>query len=295
MWQFISEQISEHSGHLFVCQNRQPVPGGDTHQCAVIRDDSRRYFVKYRQINSPLNTELDAEADGLKALAVSACIHTPKVICHGVVEENHKHYEYLVLQYLKLSQTVNEDWHTCGKKIAHLHKTTAGEFYGWPRDNFIGRSPQINTTTSCWATFFAESRIGVMLEQLAHEGHVWCNIDVCTTQIYQFLKPHQPQPSLLHGDLWSGNVGFSHQQPVVFDPAVYYGDRETDIAMTELFGRLPEAFYQGYNAIWPLHEDYPQRRKLYQLYHILNHAVLFGGHYLQAAQDDIIQLNQQLL
>ena len=295
MWQFISEQISEHSGHLFVCQNRQPVAGGDTHQCAVIRDDSQRYFVKYRTLTSVDNTELDAEADGLKALANAACIRTPKVICYGVLEEEHQLHEYLVMQYLKLSQSASEDWLTCGKQLAHLHRTTSGPEYGWPRNNYIGRSVQVNTATDSWATFFAESRIGAMLELLARQGHVWCNIDVCTTQIYHFLQGYQPQPSLLHGDLWSGNLGFHHHQPVLFDPAVYFGDRETDVAMTELFGRLPDAFYEGYNAIWALDEGYRSRRKLYQLYHILNHAVLFGGHYLQAAQDDIVQLNQQLL
>ena len=199
------------------------------------------------------------------------------------------------MQYLKLSQSASEDWLTCGKQLAHLHRTTSGPEYGWPRDNYIGRSVQVNTATDSWATFFAESRIGAMLELLARQGHVWCNIDVCTTQIYHFLQDYQPQPSLLHGDLWSGNLGFHHHQPVLFDPAVYFGDRETDVAMTELFGRLPDAFYEGYNAIWPLDEGYRSRRKLYQLYHILNHAVLFGGHYLQAAQDDIVQLNQQLL
>lgn len=295
MWQFISEQISEHSGHLFVCQNRQTVAGGDTHQCAVIRDDNHRYFVKYRELDAVDSAELDAEADGLNALATADCIRTPRVICYGVLTENQRHYEYLVLQYMKLSQDASEDWFACGSQLARLHQTATGAQYGWPRDNFIGRSPQVNTLADNWATFFAESRIGAMLEILARQGHIWCNIDVCTTQIYQFLQHYQPQPSLLHGDLWSGNLAFHHHQPVVFDPAVYFGDRETDIAMTELFGRLPDGFYQGYNNSWPLDKDYPRRRKLYQLYHILNHAVLFGGHYLQAAQDDIIQLNQQLL
>lgn len=294
MWQFISEQISEHSGHVFVCQKHQAVTGGDTHQCAVIRDDSRRYFVKYRTLSETDSTELDAEADGLTALAKADCIRTPGVICAGVLEEEQQRHEYLVLQYLTLSQHDDEDWQTCGSQLAQLHKTTHGSAYGWPRDNFIGRSVQVNTCSNSWATFFAECRIGAMLELLARQQHIWCNIDICVTQLYQFLHQHQPQPSLLHGDLWRGNLGFHHHQPVLFDPATYYGDRETDIAMTELFGRLPATFYQGYNANWPLGEDYLERREVYQLYHILNHAVLFGGHYLQVAQDGIVQLNQKL-
>lgn len=294
MWQFISEQISQSSGHLFVCQNYQPVAGGDTHQCAVVRDDSRRYFVKFRPLPSPTDTELDAEADSLSALAATGTINTPKVICFGVLEDQQQQFEYLVLQYLKLSQSNNEDWFTLGQQLANLHKHPAGSHYGWTRDNFIGRSIQVNTPCESWPSFFAESRIGVMLELLARQGHIWCNIDVCTTRIFQFLKTHQPQASLLHGDLWSGNVGFHHHMPVIFDPAIYRGDRETDIAMTELFGKLPRAFYDGYDATWPLNSHYPQRRKLYQLYHVLNHAVLFGGHYLQTAQENITQLNQQL-
>lgn len=294
MWQFISEQISENTGHLFVCHNRQTVAGGDTHQCAIVRDDSRRFFVKYRTLQNGDRTELDAEADGLEALSAADSIQTPRVICHGQLVEQNIRYEYLVLQYLRLTHGPSEDWFKCGEQLAFLHQQGDFKNFGWHRNNFIGKSRQVNTWQPDWASFFAENRIGAMLEALASQGHSWCNIDVCATRVHHFLASHKPKAALLHGDLWSGNVGFHLHRPVVYDPAVYIGDRETDIAMTELFGRLPEAFYDGYDSVWPLPEDYPKRRKLYQLYHILNHALMFGGHYLHVAQQEITQINQQL-
>lgn len=294
MWQFISETISEVTGNLFVCQHRQVLHGGDSHQSVMIRDESRRFFVKYRDMRHPNDLELDAEADGLSALEKTQCIKTPSVICHGVIEENGTLQEYLVLQYLKMQHGSSELWQRCGEQLAALHRQPTTNRFGWQRNNFIGQSRQINEFHSSWAQFYAEFRIGIMLELLATKGHKWCNIDVCVTRIHQHLQHHQPLPSLVHGDLWHGNIGFHHDVPVIFDPAVYIGDRETDIAMTELFGRLPEAFYEGYQATWSLDPDYTSRRKLYQLYHILNHAVLFGGQYLNTAQQDVHQICQQL-
>ena len=294
MWQFISETISEVTGHLFVCQHRQVLHGGDSHQSVMIRDDARRYFVKYRTMEHANDMALDAESDGLTALANTGCITVPAVICHGVIEENGALHEYLVLQYFKMHHASSALWQACGEQLATLHRAPTTNRFGWHRNNFIGQSRQMNEFVSSWAQFYAEFRVGVMLEQLAAKGHKWCNIDVCVTRIHQYLQHHQPLPSLVHGDLWHGNIGFSHQQPAIFDPAVYIGDRETDIAMTELFGRLPQAFYDGYQATWALDPDYASRRKLYQLYHILNHAVLFGGQYLTTAQQDVLQICQQL-
>ncbi|MFS1703796.1 fructosamine kinase family protein [Alteromonas sp. AMM-1] len=294
MWQFISETISEVTGNLFVCQHRQVLHGTDSHQSVMIRDDARRYFVKYRTMKHPNDLALDAEAEGLAALAATQCIKTPAVICQGVIEENGGLQEYLVLQFLKLQPASGALWWRCGEQLALMHRSPTTNRFGWHRHNFIGQTRQTNEFTSGWAQFFAEYRIGVMLESLARQGHKWCNIDVCVTRIHTFLQHHQPLPSLVHGDLWHGNIGFCHNQPVIYDPAVYIGDRETDIAMTELFGKLPEAFYEGYQSTWPLEPDYAKRRKLYQLYHVLNHAVLFGGQYLITAQQDVNQICQQL-
>ena len=144
-----------------------------------------------------------------------------------------------------------------------------------------------------WADFFAEKRIGSMLERLASIG-TWKsgdgNIDDIVTRVRHLLSLHQPHPSLLHGDLWAGNAGFNKKGPVLFDPAVYVGDAETDLAMAELFGGFPQSFFEGYHHHTPIEKNYRLRKPIYQLYHILNHGLLFGAHYIAQAKqilDDI--------
>jgi fructosamine-3-kinase len=151
--------------------------------------------------------------------------------------------------------------------LAKLHRVT-GPRFGWHRDNHIGLSPQQNSWCDDWATFFWERRIRPQAER--------AGLQIKRTKL---LENHKPQPSLLHGDLWSGNVGFTAEGPVIFDPAVYYGDREADLAMTELFGGFPDEFYRAYDEAFPLEEGYEQRKHLYNLYHLLNHLNIFGEGY----------------
>jgi fructosamine-3-kinase len=150
-----------------------------------------------------------------------------------------------------------------------------GPRFGWPRDNYIGATPQANAWCDDWAEFWRERRLRPQLEQARSKG-----FDLGKIALEDLLIKHQPEPALLHGDLWSGNAGFTAEGPVVFDPAVYYGDREADLAMTELFGGFPREFYDAYNEAWPLEAGYAQRKHLYNLYHLLNHLNLFGGGYL---------------
>jgi protein-ribulosamine 3-kinase len=159
------------------------------------------------------------------------------------------------------------DYAALGRMLAALHRQT-GPRFGWHRDNYIGLSPQLNGWCDDWSEFWRERRLG---PQAARAG-VRINMDR--------IELHQPQPSLLHGDLWSGNAGFTPEGPVVYDPAVYYGDREADLAMTELFGGFPRAFYDAYNEVLPLAEGYERRKHVYNLYHLLNHLNLFGAGYL---------------
>jgi fructosamine-3-kinase len=156
--------------------------------------------------------------------------------------------------------------------------------YGWQEDNFVGLTLQSNLWQKKWSCFFAEQRIGFMLQLLSEKGYISDNIDDVVEVIKSLLSGHNPTASMLHGDLWQGNTGFHNNQPVLYDPALYFGDRETDLAMTELFNRFPESFYQGYEDVWPLETDYQYRKPIYQLYHVLNHALLFGGHYLDSAK-----------
>lgn len=194
-----------------------------------------------------------------------------------------------MLEHIALKEASEPSWFELGEALALLHREK-GEHYGADKSNFIGKTPQPNSWSDDWADFFAEHRIGFMLQELAKHSIHFVNIDSAVEAVKQQLKNHQPLPSLLHGDLWVGNVGFHNQHPVLFDPANYFGDRETDIAMSELFAGFPPSFYEGYKAAWPLDSGYQDRKIIYQLYHILNHALLFGGHYTKSAKTTFEQL-----
>jgi protein-ribulosamine 3-kinase len=214
-----------------------------------------------------------AEADGLAALR-AAGMRAPEPLSHGVAARN----AYLVLEYLDLNG--RKDFAALGRMLASTHRK-AGPRFGWQRDNYIGATPQPNAWCDDWSRFWMERRLRPQLELARRNGF---RIELPETSL---LEDHQPTPSLLHGDLWSGNAGFTADGPVVFDPAVYYGDREADLAMTELFGGFPREFYRAYNELWPLDEGYPRRKHLYNLYHLLNHLNLFGGGYLAQVQSTL--------
>ena len=286
MWHFISEQISSALDMPFICQHQKVAPGGDTHQSFVIRDDRHRFFVKVHPLEE--HRPLRCEADGLTALANVDGVSVPKVITCGELEVEHTTMEYLVLSHLRFNSTraANDDFEL-GKMVASLHQARDYSHYGWREDNFIGASTQYNGWFENWADFFAQRRIGSMLERLAHQGTTLTNHEQLVEKVRTVLASHQPTPSLLHGDLWSGNAGVTSRGPVIFDPAVYVGDAETDLAMTALFGGFSSAFYEGYQSRCAISEDYPTRKPIYQLYHILNHALLFGSGYANQAKSII--------
>ena len=217
----------------------------------------------------------DAEREGLQALR-DAGVRVPQVLEQGVQGGEAR----LVLEFLELK--AQGDWAALGRMLAGLHRH-AGPRFGWPRDNYIGATPQRNGWRDEWAAFFTECRLAPQLELARANGYA---IDI--GKALDALRGHRPQPSLLHGDLWRGNAGFTPEgAPVLFDPAVYYGDREADLAMTELFGGFPEMFYQAYEASYPLDPAYERRKPLYNLYHLLNHLNLFGGGYLEQVRSTL--------
>ena len=238
--------------------HRQPVAGGCIHRCYRVAEG----FLKVNEAR--LADAFAAEADGLAALRAAGCT-APEPIEHGVDAGE----AYLLMQWMDLRD--RGDFAALGRMLARVHEST-GKQFGWARDNYIGATAQHNRPASDWRTFWREQRLEPQLELARRHGFSVDAKDVCDV-----LEGHAPQPSLVHGDLWSGNVGFTAEGPVLFDPAVYYGDREVDLAMTELFGGFPSAFYSAYG---PMPAGYEVRKHLYNLYHLLNHLNLFGGGYL---------------
>ncbi|MBI5040687.1 MAG: fructosamine kinase family protein [Gammaproteobacteria bacterium] len=284
-WQHISEHI-EHETGVQIRGGRDAIGGGCINQAVRIAGEGRDFFVKFNVVSK--SDMFVAEAEGLRELAATRTIRVPEPVCWGVAGDT----AYLVLDHLEFGH--GDKGAVLGEQLAALHRVTRADF-GWHRDNTIGSTPQINTPCVDWITFWRERRFGFQLE-LAQRNGLGGDVLRLGGQLMDRLDGlfdgYHPRPSLLHGDLWSGNHGYlADGMPVIFDPAVYFGDREADVAMTELFGGFGADFYAGYRAAWPLDVGYATRKTLYNLYHILNHANLFGGGYEQQA----LRMIQQLL
>ena len=290
-WMALAHRIGAATGQPFVIRQHQPVGGGCIHSAWRVSDGHRDYFVKHNEAAClPL---FETEAAGLAELAATATVRVPEPLGHGVAAG----YAYLVLEYLPLGGSSAGAMERLGRQLAALHRQPQPHF-GWRRDNFIGSTPQPNPHSVDWIAFWGEQRLGFQLELAARNGYgdTWLRRgQALRTRLESLFAGYRPTPALLHGDLWSGNVGCTVAgEPVVFDPAVYYGDREADLAMTELFGGFSDRFYAAYREAFPLAAGYPQRRTLYNLYHILNHLNLFGGGYRTQAERMIDQLLAEL-
>jgi protein-ribulosamine 3-kinase len=258
--------------------------GGCSHRAWILEGGGSRYFAKINDISQEDN--FAAEADGLAALA-AAGVRVPSPLCRGIAGAQ----AFLVLEYLDLGRT--GDPAALARALVAVH-SVHHEHYGWHRDNYIGASPQRNRRCGSWADFWGETRLVPQLElagrnrlgrTLAQKG------ERLIAAVPELLGGHMPAAALLHGDLWGGNSGFlADGTPVLFDPAVYCGDREADVAMTELFGGFPPSFYSAYREAAPLAPGYSVRKTLYNLYHVLNHANIFGGAYAGQAERMMEQL-----
>lgn len=283
-WSDIAARITEATGEHFVPHDARALHGGCINRALLLSDGTRRYFLK---LNSPQRLDMfEAEAAGLEALAAPGVLRIPRVICHGLADEQ----SVLVLEYLALDGRL--DGARAGEALAALHAVTAKHF-GWHRDNTIGATPQDNTPSSDWAAFWRERRLAPQLALAAAQGHGGRlqRDGERLLDVLDALLDHAPAASLLHGDLWGGNIGATTSgEPVIFDPAVYYGDREADLAMTELFGGFDDRFYHSYRHCWAIDPGYTTRKVLYNLYHVLNHYNLFGGAYARQARGMIDQL-----
>lgn len=228
----------------------------------------------------------EAEVDGLNELRSAGAVRVPEVIDCGVAGGEC----YLDLERLHFERPAAGTERRFGEQLANLHRHTR-ERFGWFRDNTIGLTPQKNDWSEDWVDFFRQYRLRLQLELAAANGYALRKLgDALCDNLPQLFVGYEPMASLLHGDLWSGNWGCVNGEPVIFDPAVYYGDRESDIAMTMLFGGFGKPFYEAYDKAWPMAPGHEQRLKLYQLYHVLNHLNLFGSSYLGRAMELLNEL-----
>lgn len=267
------------------------IGGGCINSAYQLKTEQRSYFIK---VNQPsLSLMFEAEALGLQEMAATKSARVPEVICQGANQQ----HSYLVLEYIPLRGLRGDGNIALGEQLAHMHNVKQ-PFFGWQMDNTIGSTPQINDQRHDWLTFWRVDRLGQQLTfaaQNGYTGRLQSRGEKLIDNLDKLLENHQPQPSLLHGDLWGGNAAADDLgQPVIFDPACYYGDRETDLAMTELFGGFGRDFFAAYNSVYPVDSGYSTRKTLYNLYHILNHLNLFGGGYMGQAESMIDQLLSEI-
>ncbi len=288
-WPTLCAHIAEITGDDARPGARTSVGGGCINDAHRLQCGANQYFIKTNHAG-----KLDmfiAEAQGLQALASSETLRVPQPICWGTEQEQ----AYLVLENLSLGGEGSQA--RLGEQLAALHGHT-GPRYGWERHNTIGSTPQMNTPDDSWVDFWRHHRLGYQLNLAGRNGYggrLQSLGDQVLERFPVLFHTYTPTASMLHGDLWSGNYSFTQQgEPVIFDPAFYYGDRETDLAMMELFGGFSRECFAAYRSAYPVDEGYGVRKRLYQLYHILNHANLFGGGYASQAESIMASLLSEL-
>ncbi len=280
-WEEIAAAIGHATGEAFAVEQAAGVGGGCINTAWRLEGAGRRYFVK---LNAAEQLDMfEAEAQGLREMADTGTVRVPEPIAWGTSGVQ----AYLAMEYLPTGPETSVAMERFGRELARMHRHTQPRF-GWHRDNTIGSTPQVNTPSADWSAFWRAQRLGFQLELAARNGYrgsLQRKGEALLDSFPGLFRGHSPAPSLLHGDLWSGNCAVGADgAPLIFDPAVYYGDREADLAMTELFGGFSAAFYAAYREEWPLDAGYELRKVLYNLYHVLNHLNLFGGGYRSQAE-----------
>ncbi len=279
-WPAVIDGINAAGGS--VSHNAKPVPvsGGDISAAWRLGD----VFLK----TGPASVldMFSAEADGLREIAATKTLRVPEVLACGTSASS----SYIAMEWIDFDHPDAATEHRLGERLAAMHAAVA-ERFGWHRDNTIGLTPQPNPWTSDWVEFLRDQRLGHQFRLAADKGYSG-QLQALGARLLKRLPVYfgNPEASLLHGDLWGGNWASCRGTPVVFDPAVYYGDRESDLAMTRLFGGFGREFYTAYEASWPLSEGWQERVNIYQLYHVLNHLNLFGRAYLERALTLLEQL-----
>ena len=258
-------------------QRYERVHGGDINLSYCLFTSTRRCFLKVNGKDKyPLMFE--KEARGLNMLREFCTSGIPQIIKHGFCDD----HQYLLLEWIEKGAPKKDMWENFGQSLAMMHKQPQ-KYFGLNEDNYIGSLPQNNDQHGDWDSFYAERRIKPLVKKLFDAGDLSAT-DILNADIFcnslKTIFPVEP-PSLLHGDLWAGNYMITTSgYAAIFDPAVYYGHREMDIGMTKLFGGFDQRFYESYYDTYPLEQGWEKRLPITQLYPLLVHAVLFGGHYI---------------
>jgi len=272
-------RIQNKSVQITACQQ---VLGGDINSTYVITTNEANYFVKLNTI--AFAGMLQKEKEELQLLrTANTILKIPEPILHGTCQEQ----SFLLMEYLEKGTESKLLWQQLATGLAQLHQNTQ-PYFGLNSHNYIGTIPQNNTIATTWATFYARQRILPLMQQ-AYDQHKCTKADMQLAERFcnklSVLMPEE-LPALLHGDLWSGNRMFTaNNEAAIYDPALYYGHREMDIAMTLLFGGFDARFYTTYNEAFPLQEGWRGRMDICQLYPLLVHLILFGGHYYHSVQN----------
>ncbi len=274
-WQSIIQHIEQTTGQVFSVKQQQTMAGGSINAAYLLTgDDGTQYFVKTNR--SGRQDMFEAEARGLHEMASSNTIKVPRPVCFG----DDQSQSYIVLEYLDMGGRVNQN--VLAEQLAAMHHVTAEQF-GWVINNTIGSTFQDNTCNSNWIAFWSKQRLGFQLKLAAENGYGGALQSLGEKLLIEMPKlftGREIKPSMLHGDLWGGNVaGLKDGTPVIYDPAFYYGDREADLAMTYVFGGFNADFYASYQNAFPLDDGFAVRKTFYNIYHIINHLNIFGGGY----------------
>jgi protein-ribulosamine 3-kinase len=288
----VAVAISNGIGARLRPQPAQRAMGGSINECYRWDSDAGPVFVKVGP--AAHHTMFAAEAAGLEELCQANAVRIPQVRgvgCSGA-------QAWLALEWIQFGAGTSAVAELAlGERLALQHRHAAASF-GWHRDNTIGSTLQVNDWSESWVAFFRERRLRYQLDLAARNGYsgrLQPQADLLLERSGELFTDYRPTPSLLHGDLWGGNwAATGPGEPVIFDPAVYYGDREADLAMTRLFGGFGSDFYAAYQATWPLDAGARTRCDLYNLYHVLNHANLFGDGYIPQARTLIGRLLAEL-
>jgi protein-ribulosamine 3-kinase len=267
------EKIGLHIGERIISDSS--IGGGCIGDSRVVKTDAgNKYFLKSYGTSS--GSIIKNEANGLEELAKSNTIHIPQVI--------YSDDQFLLLEYIEQSSRVSIFSELFGQRFAKMHKYTSEEF-GFYENNFIGATPQINIPKSeKWSTFYWENRLLYQFKLAERNNYSSTELhnlfSILENRIESIIEGSEEEPTILHGDLWGGNYIVDEKgEPCLIDPAVYYGHREADLAMTMLFGGFDSKFYNAYDEAYPLKPGWRNRIDIYKLYHVMNHLNLFGASY----------------